>query len=68
MNFKLLIQFWRGVSFLAELLNGELGLRHVWELGFRDVVSLSNCREVVDVLTNDINLDRYWLRENITTN
>lgn len=57
--------FNHGSAFLDELLAVELGLKHRWKLGYREVVCFSNCANIVEILQLHDDVVAYWARETI---
>ena len=38
----------------------EKGLRHAWELGYRTLVCVSDCKLTIDILKSDVDVSTYW--------
>jgi hypothetical protein len=55
-----------GGSLQADLLATEVGLEHVWSLGFENIICELDCLEVVNIITYDSSIDDHWFREVIT--
>jgi len=52
-----------GNALHVELLAMEVGLRHAWELGYKDIHCEFDCTEVVNLLSNNTDVQFHWLRD-----
>ncbi|XP_057450825.1 uncharacterized protein LOC130742741 [Lotus japonicus] len=59
------MSFGTSTTFVAEILAFEQGLKHCWDLGFKDVVCCTNCSGVQHVLHSMVVADSFWAREDI---
>ena len=59
------ISFGHGNSFLAEMLAIEEGLKLTWELGYRRVSCVTDCKEAVAIFMDNRDTSTYWASDTI---